>query len=66
MKTFEDYINESKQSDLLSTKINKEMIKIDDSMGIKDFALAVAKILKEEYGSHNFEEFHNIIKKELA
>jgi len=61
-----DYIVESKESDKLAGEINKAIIKIDDSMSYKDFALAVGKILKEEYGSHNYEGFMKILHKDLG
>lgn len=56
---------ESKESDALAKAIDKAMIKIDDSMSYKDFAQAVAKILVEEYGSHNYEPFLTELKKNL-
>jgi len=55
-------ILESKKSDELVKAINMDIDKIDDSLSIKDFAMAVAKILEEQYGSHNYSEFDNIIK----
>ena len=71
MKTFNEYreegfINESKSSDALAKEINKAMIKIDDSMSYTDFALAVGKILKDEYGSHNFGPFMKVLQKDLG
>lgn len=60
------YLSESKESDKLAGEINKAMIKIDDSMSYKDFALAVGKILKDEYGSHNFGPFMEILHKDLG
>jgi len=63
---FSDYINESKESDSLAKEINKAMIKIDDSMSYVDFALAVSKILKEEYGSHNYKRFMEVLNKDLG
>jgi predicted esterase YcpF (UPF0227 family) len=65
IQLFEDYLNESKKSDALSDEINNAMIKIDDSMSYKDFALAVSKLLKEEYGQHNFDPFMDELKKDL-
>lgn len=64
MKSLQE-INESKESDKLSKEILKSIMKIDDSMSYKDFATAVAKILKDEYGTHNFEPFLEHLKKEL-
>jgi len=68
MKTFREIINinESKKSDKLAIEIDKSIEKIDDSMSIKDFALSVSKIVKDEYGTHNYSEFIETIKKELG
>jgi hypothetical protein len=71
MKTFNEYkdegfINESKNSDALAKEIDKAMSKIDDSMSYTDFALAVGKILKDEYGSHNFAPFMKVLHKDLG
>jgi len=57
---------ESKESDELSKQINKAIIKIDDSMSYGDFALAVSKILKDEYGQHNFKAFMEVLHKDLG
>jgi hypothetical protein len=51
---------------LLATAINDVMIEIDDSMSYKDFASAVATILQEEYGTHNFAPFMEILHAELG
>jgi hypothetical protein len=66
MKTFKEMIiQETKKSDELAKQIDKAMIKIDDSMDVKDFAMAVAKILKDEYGSHNYDSFLRTLKDNL-
>ena len=57
--------NESVESDKLSKDINKSILKIDDSMSYVDFAHAVAKVLKDEYGKHNYIPFINELKKKL-
>ncbi len=51
---------------LLATAINDVMIEIDDSMSYKDFASAVATILQEEYGTHNFSPFMEVLHAELG
>lgn len=66
IKPFNQFVNESKESDALAKAIDKAMIKIDDSMSYKDFALAVGKILKEEYGKHTFEGFMEVLHKDLG
>jgi 3-methyladenine DNA glycosylase Tag len=66
MKTFKEIaLRESKNSDALARSIDKAMIKIDDSMDVKDFAKAVAKILQEQYGSHNYDKFLTALKDDL-
>lgn len=59
------YLNESKESDKLAAEIDKAMIKIDDSMSYKDFAAAVATILRDQFGSHNYLPFIEELKKNL-
>jgi len=59
-------VSESKESDSLKKEIVKAMIKIDDSMSYEDFASAVASVLKEEYGSHNFKPFVSSLQKDLG
>lgn len=63
---FNDFVNESKESDTLAKEINKAIIKIDDSMSYKDFAAAVATILRDEYGSHNYKGFMEVLHKDLG
>jgi hypothetical protein len=58
-------IKESSQSDKLASEINRSISKIDDSMSYVDLAQAVAKILKDEYGSHNYEPFMKELRKAL-
>lgn len=68
LRTFESFINEASSANAtkLSAEINKAMMKIDDSMSYEDFASAVAKILIDEYGTHNYEPFMKILRKELG
>ncbi len=73
MKTFEDWmsvdsleINESKKSEALANAIDKAMIKIDESMAYKDFALAVGQILRDQYGQQNFMPFMEVLHKDLG
>ena len=58
-------IKETSQSDKLASEINRSISKIDDSMSYIDLAQAVAKILKNEYGSHNYEPFMKELRKAL-
>ena len=64
--TREEYTAESKESDALAKGINKAIIKIDDSMSYKDFALAVGKILRDDYGKHTFKMFMDVLHKDLG
>jgi len=57
---------ESKESDALAIQIDKAITKIDDSMSYTDFALAVSKILKDEYGTHNYKPFMKVLHKDLG
>jgi len=65
MIKLKDIIKESTQSDQLSSDINRAIARIDDSMSYVDFAHAVAKVLKDEYGSHNYEPFIKELRKKL-
>jgi hypothetical protein len=59
-----DTLNES-LSGKLAPKISKAISEIDDSMSYSDFAGAVAQVLREDYGSHNYESFITELKKNL-
>ena len=54
------------KSQQLSMAINNAMIKIDDPMSYKDFAEAVASILINEYGTHNYVPFMEILHARLG
>jgi len=68
MKHLHDYdsLNESTKSDSLAKAIDKAMMKIDEDMSYADFAMAVGKILREEYGQHNFKPFMKVLHKDLG
>ena len=53
-------------SDQTATVINKAIETVDENLSYKDFALAVAKILKNEYGSQNFDPFMEVLHSELG
>ena len=53
------------KSEKLIPFINKAISRVDDDLGIKDFALAVTKIVETEYGSQNYAEFVKIVKLKL-
>lgn len=50
----------------LYKRINNSINKIDESMSYEYFALAVSKVLKEEYGSHLFSRFIKVLSKDLS
>ena len=56
----------STKSQQLANSINSAMIEIDDSMSYKDFAEAVASILIDEYGTHNFNPFMEVLHARLG
>jgi hypothetical protein len=54
------------KSQQLAIAMNNAMVKIDDSMSYKDFAEAVASILIDEYGTHNFSPFMEVLHAKLG
>lgn len=46
--------------------MDQAIAKVDESLSYKDFALAVATILKDEYGAHNFNPFMEVLHAELG
>lgn len=65
-KDFKTFLTESEASEKLAVEIDNAIIKIDDSMSYTDFAAAVAKVLEESYGTHNYEPFIEALKNELG
>ena len=55
-------VEESAKSDKLVPLVLKAIDRVDRSLSHKDFAEAVATILKDEYGSHNFAPFMAVLK----
>lgn len=49
----------------LADAITKDIYRIDDSMSYLDFAMAVARVLKEEYGTHLYKDFVNALSSNL-
>ena len=56
----------STKSQSLANAINSAMLQIDDSMSYTDFANAVASILIDEYGTHNFTPFMEVLHARLG
>lgn len=57
------YLAEANIHESLAQEINKIL---PESLGYKEFAKAVATILKDEYGSHNFDPFIEVLHTELG
>ena len=57
------YLAEANIHENLAQEINKIL---PESLGYKEFAKAVATILKDEYGSHNFGPFMEVLHAELG
>jgi len=53
-------------ANLAANAINQAIDTVDESLSYQDFALAVAKILKDEYGSQNFDSFMDVLHSELG
>ena len=66
----DQYLNEaglsSSKAQSLAKAIDMAMVEIDESMSYRDFAIAVAIVLNEEYGSHNFGKFMEVLHAELG
>lgn len=69
MKNLKDYfpniIEESKAIEV-AKGINKAIVDVDDSLSYVDFAEAVAAILIEDYGTHNFAPFMKVLHAKLG
>lgn len=62
-------VSESKKNikeNSLSNSISQAIENIDPNMSYVDFAVAVANIIKNDYGSHNIEPFMKVLHKELG
>ena len=61
------YLAESNLLESPQEKLAKEITQIlPENLGYKEFAQAVATILKDEYGSHNFKPFMELLHAELG
>jgi len=61
---FPEIIEENAQA--AAKAMNDAIETVDENLSYKDFALAVAAILKDEYGSHNFAPFMEVLHAELG
>ena len=53
------------KSEKAKTFMLKAIDKVDADLSIKDFALAVTSIVINEYGSHLYDDFKNIVRVKL-
>jgi hypothetical protein len=61
------YLAEAGIYETATLDLAKEINKIlPENLGYKEFAKAVAKVLKDEYGSQNFKSFMNVLHDELG
>ena len=65
MKNLNDYYQHLSENEV-AKGINQALINVDDSLSYKDFAIGVAAVLKDEYGSHNFTPFMKVLHAELG
>jgi len=56
----------SSQAQSLAKLIDDSITQVDDSLSYRDFAIAVGIVLKNEYGSHNFGKFMEVLHAELG
>ena len=54
------------KADLAAKAIDQAIAGVDESLRYSDFAKAVATILKDEYGAHNFNPFMEVLHAELG
>jgi len=62
---FKEQFKTLQESSKVQSAILDAITKVDEDLSYKDFAKAVAGIIKEEYGSHNVKPFLDALKKEL-
>ena len=65
LKEFFPHLQENKAQQAAQA-IDKALMSVDESLSYKDFALAVARILIDEYGQHNFMPFMDVLHAELG
>ena len=58
-------MNELNKAILLHDEVKKAINTIDESMSVNTFANAIALVLLNEYGKHNYEKFITALKIKL-
>jgi hypothetical protein len=61
-----DILTEETKATTLAPKINSAIKSVDNNMSYKDFAKAVAIVLRDEYGTHNYNKFMDTLKNNLV
>lgn len=56
----------SSKAQSLAKLIDDSMEEIDSEMDYRDFAIAVSLVLKDQYGTHNYDEFMKVLHSELG
>lgn len=59
-------IGESIESDALTPMIQQAISTVDESLGYKDFAIAVANVIKDSYGQHLINPFIKVLTASLG
>ena len=54
------------KADLAAKAMDQAIAGVDESLSYSDFAKAIATILKNEYGAHNFNPFMEVLHAELG
>ena len=62
----EELSNTTSPSDQLASKIDQAISSVGDSLSYEIFAAAVAKVLIDQYGEHNYQPFIGELSKYLG
>ena len=65
MKNLKEYYPNLEENEVAKA-IDNAIASVDENLSYKDFAIGVAAILKDEYGSHNFGPFMKVLHAELG
>ena len=66
LKEFFPQIIQENKPNLVAKAIDQAIAGVDESLSYKDFAVAVAIVLKEEYGAHLFDDWMEVLHAELG
>lgn len=65
MKNLKEYYSDLVENEVAKA-IDNAIASVDENLSYKDFAIGIAAILKDEYGSHNFGPFMEVLHAELG